>query len=186
MKKPIIVGITIIFVITAMSIYFCSLSFPAVIHRTVPNVDNYEMLLQDVDSNGDVFRIVRIDTVDGEVALAYLTRKSMIFWTVTQLKTEKEQQKGFVGIGWIMSAGIKAFEAQDEIVFEREWHIIYVGNNAIKLIDIPQEKIPSNVTINVQQARAYYQIHVISFADPDPSNKVDVRDILLSEKLIKD
>lgn len=178
MKKYIVSVFIIVFAIAV--IFLLSNRFSSVIHRTGLDIEYYEIHVEDIDSNGDKFRIVRIDTSDNKVALAWLTRDSAFSWTVTQLKLEKEYEAGFVSIGWIQSGGIRRFEALTDPIFGKEWHFIYAGNNAIKLIDIPHESIPSNITVNVQQARNDYMLHVISFADPDTINQFNIRDILLS------
>ena len=60
----------------------------------------------------------------------------------------------------------------------------YAGDNALKLIEIPLEMIPRNVTVKISQSGSSYEIHVISYSD-ETINEIDIIEILLSNGFIK-
>lgn len=62
--------------------------------------------------------------------------------------------------------------------------MIYSGNNALKLIEFTPGQIPDNVTVNIQQAGESYWIHLITFAEPDVLNSIDMKSILQDNQCI--
>lgn len=82
-------------------------------------------------------------------------------------------------------AGFRYLNQEDELISATEWHKIYYGENAIKLIEIPYEKLPSGVALNIQQSGSSYLIHTISYEDPEVLNKIDMYSILQELECIK-
>lgn len=48
-----------------------------------------------------------------------------------------------------------------------ESHYYYISHNAVAKIEIPENILPHNVTVDVNQSSEYYTIHVVSFANTD-------------------
>lgn len=126
------------------------------------------------DANGQEFKVIQTTTEKEEMAVAIVTKNKWGFWEVTSCDVESADL-GYARVGWIQNAGM----------FQFEWHMVYCGNNAIKTIEFSEEHIPSNVTVNIQQTEEYYQIHVISFAEPEVLSELDVMSILKENKFIE-
>lgn len=72
------------------------------------------------------------------------------------------------------NAGIRRYEADDDPSFSNEWHKLYYGDNAIKLVSIMPEQLPPGVALNIQQTGSDFSIHFISFEKPDVLEQIDV------------
>lgn len=73
-----------------------------------------------------------------------------------------------------------------EHIFDFEWHMLYYGNNAIKLIEFLPGQIPENVAIDIRQAGNIYSIHLINFGDPYVLPNIDIYSLLLEAGCIKE
>jgi len=142
------------------------------------------VLERGVDDNGHEFKIVKLSHYTTAV-LAKMEKNKYGFWKVSYTGQKSSIENKFITIGWMKQAGFKYFNENDELITAIEWHIIYYGENAIKLIEIPYEKLPSGVAVNVQQSGKSYLIHTISYEDPEILNKIDMYSILQELECIK-
>jgi len=76
------------------------------------------------------------------------------------------------------NAGIRRWEAHDNPSFSSEWHKLYYGDNAIKLISITPEQLPPGVAFNIQQTGSDFSIHFILFEKPDVLEQINVYSLL--------
>lgn len=135
------------------------------------------------DDNGHEFKIVELSHYTTTV-LANMEKNKYSFWKVSYTKKSAIENK-FISFGWMKQAGFRYFNQEDEFISAIEWHKIYYGENAIKLIEIPYEKLPPGVAVNVQQSGNSYLIHTISYEDPEILNKIDMYSILQEIECIK-
>jgi hypothetical protein len=87
-------------------------------------------------------------------------------------------------MGWMESGGIRKYDISTENISNFGWHLFYAGNNALKLIEIPPDMIPRNVTVKISQSGSSYELHVISYSD-EAINEIDIPEILLSNGFIE-
>lgn len=129
--------------------------------------------IQELDTDefgGSTFRILQCQTTEGDLALVHLTQNKLGFWTVFTLDTEA---LGFVQYDWHSFSSSQVYpddaSPDPQIVYNREYHFAYCGNNAQQLIDFPEEAIPPNMTIGIEQIGSFYLIHAIAYADTRPT-----------------
>jgi hypothetical protein len=130
------------------------------------------------DSNQQEFRVIKTSSKDREIVLAILTRDGLGFWTVTSVSGEAQADPHLESIGWIRGGGVRRFSHSEDPDFSHEWNLVYYGNNAIQHILFRPGQLPENVAVNIQQAGEEYLIHIISFADPEVLNSIDIPALL--------
>ena len=111
------------------------------------------------------YKVLQASTKNDDLVILRLTKNKLDFWQTERLEKTREGQT-YAEHAWMIDAGLQRFSAEDVPEFNREWHYVCTGNNAQKRIEIPNEQIPENTTINIQQSGGFYLIHVISFGDP--------------------
>lgn len=127
----------------------------------------YEISL-DVD-HGKMFKILQCTTIDGKMAILRLEKNGLGFWQVNDVAKGINRVKYF----WDTFAGSAYYVRQDdrepEISYSCEWHAVFCGTNAMKWIEIPDELVPANTTVNVQQIGDCYIVHVVSYSEKSTS-----------------
>lgn len=192
MKKTCIVVISIIAIVIIAFGIFRTNSFSFAIRRAGLNPYDVIPLESSIDANGNEFRIIKTSSDKQEIVLAYMEKNRMGFWSVAYYSPpphpseETSWDTKLVSIGWMKPAGIKRYDAAEDPIFETEWHQLYYGNNAIKLIEFLPGQIPDNVAVNIRQAGNEYSIHLIHFGNPDILNNIDMHSLLLEAKCIKE
>ncbi len=116
--------------------------------------------------------------------MAIITKNNLGFWTITSKSGKVAANPNLISIGWIRGGGAKRFIYTENAEFENEWHIAYYGNKATKLIYFLPGQIPENVTVNIQQAGELFWIHIITFANPDVLNSIDIQTLLIKNQCI--
>lgn len=129
-----------------------------------------------VDANGNPYRVV-IDT-DSEKGgnLALLTENRFGWWEATQVSSQTDQNE-LARISWMGPAGFRYAE-DGKFDPDFEFHAVYCGNNAVGPVFPITEKLPPNVTVNVQQSGAFYLLHFVSFGPESPLNGLSVKELL--------
>ncbi|SFQ47435.1 hypothetical protein [Caldicoprobacter faecalis] len=191
MKKVYIIVIFIL--VTGIIVFniFRINSFSLAIKKAGFNPHDIIPLESDFDANGNEIKIIKTSSNRQEIVLVYMVKNKMGFWSVGywspyQYPDEESQETQPVCIGWMKPAGVKWYYINGNKTFETEWHLLYYGNNAIKLIEFLPDQIPDNVAVNIQQAGNEYSIHLIHFGAPDVLNNINMRSILLEAKCIKE
>jgi len=191
MKKVYIIVIFIL--VTGIIVFniFRINSFSLAIKKAGFNPYDVIPLESDFDANGNEIKIIKTSSNKQEMALVYMVKNKMGFWSVGywsphQHPNGESQETQPVCISWMKPAGIKWYGTDENITSAFEWHLLYYGNNAIKLIEFPPGQIPENVAVDIQQAHNEYIIHLIHFGAPDVLNNINMRSILLEAKCIKE
>ena len=128
------------------------------------------------DANGDPCRVV-VDTDSEERGhLALLTENRFGWWEAAQVSSQTDQNE-LARISWMSPAGVRYME-DGKFDPDFEFHAVYCGNNAAGPVFPITEKLPSNVTVNVQQSGSFYLLHFISFGPESPLNGLSVKELL--------
>jgi hypothetical protein len=136
------------------------------------------------DSNNDEFMVVSTRYKNSDITIVHLTKNKWGFWKIKNSQKNKDIETDVLSYKWLIHAGAKQFNYELNPYFEKELHVLYYGTNALKLVKFKPGEIPENVTINIQQAGNVYYIHLISFADLELLNSIDIPEILLENAII--
>jgi hypothetical protein len=184
MKRAYIVSLIILVAAVAyLVISFNSLNIA--LKSTGYSSGDIMVLERGFNDNGKEFRIIKTSK-DDNLALVCIEKNNMGFWTVSFSGGTTSPGTHLVSIGWIKSAGIRRYEANDSPSFSSEWHKLYYGDNAIKRINIAPEQLPPGVALNIQQTGSDYIIHLISYESPDVLNQIDMHSLLIEMNCIKE
>ena len=191
MKKACIIVISILVIGIIVFNIFRMNSLSLALRKAGFNPYDVKHLESDFDANGDEIKIIKTSSNKQEIVLVYMVKNKMGFWSVgywapNQHPDGEPQETQPVCISWMKPAGIKWYNIDGNTISEIEWHLLYYGNNAIKLIEFLPGQIPDNVAVNIQQAGNEYSIHLIHFGDPDVFNNIDMHSLLLEAKCIKE
>lgn len=178
MKKACIAILSISFLALIILLIVRATSFQIALNNSGFHSTDVYTIEHSFDSNKNEFKIIQTVTKDDKLSLINLYRNQFGFWKISDANTTESNDPGFISIGWIQSSGAKRFLPAENAQFEKEWHMVYSGNNALKLIEFKSGQIPANVTISIQQAGALYWLHLITFAEPDILNSIDVKALL--------
>ena len=118
------------------------------------------------------YKVLRATTNNDEPVILRLTKK-LGFWQIDRLEKVRKGQT-YAAHGWAITAGFQKNSDEDRYLFNKEWHYVCTGNDAQKQIEIPNELIPENTTINIQQSGEFYLIHVVSFGDPEHFQQLNI------------
>ena len=122
------------------------------------------------------YKVLQSYTKSGELALVKLEQNQLGFWTVFDINSGYYNGT-YSHMAWVDLVGTRRFAATDKPEFLKEYHYVYTGNNAQKLIEIPAEQIPHNTTVNVQQLGEFYLIHMVSLTEPE-EHRFNIKDFL--------
>ncbi len=182
MKKIIITVSVIIVILTSFFILRYN-SFALAIKKAGYSSLNFAIIEKSFNDNGNQFVIGK--TNDSFPALLYLEKDNMGFWHVIFTGGDTSPSRQITCIAWMKQRGIKYYNQQDNMTFETEKHCLYYGQNAIKLIQLPETAIPSGVAVNIQQSGKEYFIHTISNEPTEVLNNIDMYSILLENHFIE-
>lgn len=119
------------------------------------DTSSIQIIDQDFDHEDEIRVLKAKERNSDRINLLLMRRNSLGFWrTDLSSPTSLDRQEILFP---------SRFEFADEPSFGVEWHTYIVGDNARKLIEIQNESIPSNVTVNVTQVANEYTIHISSF-----------------------
>lgn len=183
MKKAktiaICVGILVILLATSI-IVWSSCSFSIAVYCADLDTEAISYIEQrSIDGNGDEFSVFRTRTNEGNLALVYALRDKFGFWHIDRIKSADATQK-YTSIAWVEGAGIRRFSHLEKPSFEKEWHFVYCGDDAVKAIEIFPEQLPNNSAVNIQQSGEFYVIHLVIFSSESVDlNLLDLREVLI-------
>ncbi|MBZ4646474.1 MAG: hypothetical protein PWR27_1432 [Petroclostridium sp.] len=182
-KSHIILLLVLIFAVIGFFV-LQSCSFSLALVRAGLNIGDVEDIEHSYDSVMKEFKVIKTSSKKHEIVLALVTKDSMGFWEVKKTSEATSVRPNLVGIAWIRSAGAKRFTHTENAIFENEWHYVYYGTNAAKLIEFIPGQIPCNVTVNIRQAGQKFWIHLISFSEPDVISNINIEALLKENKCI--
>lgn len=190
-EKTCIVIISILTIVIIVCSILRMNSFSLALRRAGLNPYDVIPLESDFDANGDEIKIIKSSSDKQEIVLVYMVKNKMGFWSVGYQSPNPHPEGELdeiqpVYIGWMGPAGTKWYNIGGDTPFEMEYHLLYYGNNAIKLIEFLSGQIPNNVAVNIQQAGNEYSIHLIHFDVPDVFNNINMPSLLLEAKCIKE
>ena len=129
------------------------------------------------DTSGDEYRAVMEYNQEEAPSLALLKRTSLGTWEMTDVDYPSETDL-HPTIGWMRMAGIARFAVDGETGFITEYHKVYSGNDAVKLIEIPEGMLPYNIAVEIRQAGSAYMLHLVTYSssteEMEQWNKLDV------------
>ncbi|HEX2947857.1 MAG TPA: hypothetical protein VHT96_18110 [Clostridia bacterium] len=179
MRRAVIALLVIIFATALTYAVFSHNSLSFAIRSAGYNSGNVTILERGFDDNGREFGIIKTDR-HGEPALLYMEKNSLEFWKVSYSDGNTSSGKHLVSLGWLKSAGFRRYGTNENPDFSNEWHMLYYGNNAAKLIEITPEQLPPGVACNIQQGASDFVIHLISYESPETLNKIDIHSLLIN------
>ncbi|ACM61294.1 hypothetical protein B0S90_2552 [Caldicellulosiruptor bescii] len=159
-------------------------SFSITLWRAGFSSANIQTLARSFDDNGNEIKIIKTNSKRSDIVLVYLVKNKFGFWKVGYF-TPSSSNKLAV-IGWMRWSAVRRFKADEDHLFEAEYHKIYYGNNAIKRIEFLPGQIPENVAVSIWQAGKEYYIHLICFGtgDASPLNSIDIHSLSLKNKCL--
>lgn len=134
------------------------------------------MIYEGIDANGDNYRVVAYTNGEKGGNLALMTENRFGWWEATQVSSQTDQNE-LARISWMGPAGFRYAE-DGKFDPDFEFHAVYCGNNAVGPVFPITEKLPPNVTVNVQQSGAFYLLHFVSFGPESPLNGLSVKELL--------
>lgn len=185
MKRACIVSLIVIAIAAVAYLAFSFNSLRIAVKSADYDPNDIAVLERGFNNNGKEFRIIKTRKGDN-LALVYMEKNNMGFWTVSYTGGNTSPGTRLVSIGWFKNAGIRRYEVSENPSFSSEWHILYYGNNAIKPIDITPEQLPRGIAFNIQQAGSDFSIHLISYETPDILNQIDIHSLLIDTNCIKE
>ncbi len=165
MKKSTWICLLVAVVVLAGLVVYCN-SYGIALRSAGLSKSSIQYLDAGIDDNGQEYRAVfQYRTDDDAIDFALLTKDKLGVWHTTQKSAWPGSDASYSTFAWMNVAGMKRYAVGDATTTEFEVHNVYAGNNAIKLIEIPQEALPSNVTVNVHQAGALFVIHLVYYGE---------------------
>lgn len=175
-----LVVIVVLLVAVAVFIALRATSFERVLESA--DLDDFHVVYLDKYDIGDrnhsddnivVFYTKTIS--DGNLALVYATRDFWGFWSIEEVV--RAQDKSGISMSWEGSQSNQfAWDTKHETV-QCEYHYAYVGQDALKKIEINREQLPENAAVSVWQFNNEYRIHVVHFSTKGEAN-IDFTSIL--------
>ena len=84
-----------------------------------------------MENAGYLFSVLQVYSDDGEIALIYAKRDASGFWHLSDINDYNDKW-GFASLVWFEGAGVRRYSFEENPVFEKEWHFVYCGDNAVK------------------------------------------------------
>ena len=113
------------------------------------------------------YRVVAEYPASENAKVAYLSKEpGFSFWKVDYtVDTPLQTDTGMLELYWSAAAGGRTFTALTSSDGQFEYHELYHGNNATKQISIPQDLLPENTAVSIQQTGSEYLIHFIWYGE---------------------
>lgn len=138
-----------------------------------------------IDSNGDEYKVIKDDDMDN-MKVGIFTKSKLGLWKATELKKIASPETKIVNLSWMVAQGVSRFEFEEDPRFEFELHSVYYGNNAIKNLEGLYEKLPSNVTMSIEQSGSIYLLHFMAYdEDVDILSSLNIVEMLTEGKYIQ-
>lgn len=138
-----------------------------------------------IDDNGNEYRVVFEYMPESTLKIVFLSKDDFGIWRVIEELSSLEDETEYIIMAWMRFSSIRRFEVNDQVIFDREVHKVYVGNNASKQIEIPMELLPTNVSVNVFQSGTMYVIHFIGYGGNEIFDQFYFDDLLEQSNFIQ-
>ena len=155
-------------------------SFSIAIAASGYRTDNVKTLHSGVDANGNEFCMIKVGAIDEEgFAILHMVKGFMGFWSCLSKYTSVE---GMASGGF---ADFNEEEWQDGIGLKMYFHVLYYGTTAIGKVEIYPEQIPDYTTVTIQQDGSEFYVHVITNAELEPEDTLNVPLVLYENGCIE-
>lgn len=113
---------------------------------------------------------------DDKAVLALLRKNFLGFWYVTSLVTADSVNGYNPDCFFWTDAGWNAYGTDSDHYVNA--HVVFVGDNAVKYIDFPQEELPENARALVRQKHNHYMIYVTGVLESGKTYVWNIAEIL--------
>jgi len=124
---------------------------------------SYALYERSFNANDREYRVIGTEK-DGELTLLYLERSALGLWSIWY-EGQSIGQSGWSRIDWTNTAGFRRFDSNAKPQFDFEYHQLYVGTNATRLIELEPTQLPPGISVRIQQSGKDFSIHLITFGD---------------------
>lgn len=176
-KRNTMISLIVIFLL--LFLFIRSQSFSLALFFKGYHKGSIQYFDQTYDANEDEMKVLTSTSNDKNIIILHMTKSKLGFWQERRSIDVKDPSTGISSYQWVHPAGSRRYPFGLNGQFEWETHSLYCGSNAVKLIEFKPGQLPENVTVNVQQAGELYFIHLISYADLNIINDLDIPNILL-------
>lgn len=155
-RMAVIAAIAVILLIWANS-FALAVSFSGIREKSM------QIVAENEESNGTVYRFAVVYTAEGEFALARFKKYPIVnFWVLDSLQSPSDEN-GLVVDVWFGPISTQAYyEKGMEMTVNFQHNTLYAGNNAKQPIVLTPEDIPGDIAVMVHQADNDYWIHTIT------------------------
>lgn len=185
MRKSNIITLSVAILAVVCFFIIRAYSFSLALRMSGLNPGDVEEIEHSYDSIMKEFKVIKTSSKKKEIVLALMARDSIGFWKVKYTNEATPIRPNLVSIVWIRDAGTKRYTYKENVISENEWHYVYYGTNASKLIEFLQGQIPNNVTVNIRQSGQKFWIHLISFSEPDVISSINIEELLKTNNCIE-
>lgn len=159
MRKRTIITVSILLAVVAVLIVLSPISYRIAL-RKLESSPGQETFLSREEASDGAFRIVA-QHCDGQVRGAWLNKGfAGVWYSIADINTANSAD-GTESLAWLTYNGSQFFGDGKELESTFGAHLLFCGNNAVKRIEIPQDALPGNVTVNIWQSENAY---ILDFA----------------------
>lgn len=155
--------IVLFLLVVVGGIYLYSNSFSNVLRSTHFAPGSTDILDCGIDNNNREYRVVMQYNADGPPQVARFTKNRLGIWEVKEVIAPEEEETDYAEMQWRNTASIVRFSYEEETTWEEELHAVCIGYDAVKKIEISDEMLLPNTTVNVHQAGNAYVLHLVSY-----------------------
>ncbi|GHU89612.1 hypothetical protein FACS1894202_08110 [Clostridia bacterium] len=156
-KRVIRIVLTVVAAVVVVAVCAWAFSYSIALSRADMSTGHIELIDQDFDANGDLFRVVRDTSGEGDAArIAHLTRGAFGIWHLSY------QASGFTT--WGLPAVWHKTSTDNALEIQWENHYVYCGNNAKAKVEFKPGQIPNGVAVSIKQDGGSYEVHLVAFA----------------------
>ena len=137
-----------------------------------------------LDSTDRQFTVVYTKTSSGEHALAELHVNELGFWEVVQSTTLTDEYP-YLSFAWTTRGNEQSFHdpnnnmaIPEPLTVNYETHMVIMGNNALKKIEIPPAQVPDGYYIRIYQNGTFYIVEGIE-QNKEGSSSSEIYDLLV-------
>jgi hypothetical protein len=125
-----------------------------------------------IDDNNHEFRVVVKKSQGQYEKTGYFSKNEYGIWQ--KQYESSEAYKGVFAFSWTRISGIRGY---GNMTVQTEWenHIVYCGNNAVRLLPSLNQYLPDNVIVSVNQSQNSYMIHLTFY---DHIESIDIYEVL--------
>jgi len=153
-----------------------------VIRNAGLNNQKAKILISDIDGSNNKFVIIKTRDSNNQLVLARISRGLLGIWKVSSIKEMEEYDDSLkiAVMAWVDGIGARRFDFSQNALITYEWHFFYSGTGAKKLIEIPNEMIPNNFTISIEQSGEDFDLHIITYSDEENLGVTDFLDKIIN------